>query len=108
VSTETATFCVRTESGEIKNVHAPVGERLMPALRAAGYPIQAICGGEMSCGTCHILVDAPDFVRLNTPSADEQAMLDFLPEAVPGRSRLSCQIIVARDAEGCTIEVPPS
>jgi ferredoxin len=103
-----ATLCVRAANGEIKTLRAPIGERLMPALRAAGYPIEAICGGEMSCGTCHVLVDEDDYARLIPPNNDEQAMLDFLPEAVAGRSRLSCQIIVAPDAEGCTLEVPAS
>lgn len=101
-----ATFHVRTAGGETREVSVPVGERLMPALRAAGFPIEAICGGEMSCGTCHVLVDESDYGRLAQPRDDEQTMLDFLPDAVAGRSRLSCQIVAARDADGCGIEVP--
>jgi ferredoxin len=106
MSEESATFRVRAGDGQINQVRVPIGERLMPALRAAGFPIEAICGGELSCGTCHIIVDEADYGRLPRPKDDEQTMLDFLPDAVKGRSRLSCQIIAAPEADGCTIEVP--
>jgi 2Fe-2S ferredoxin len=102
------TFHVRRPGGEMREVLVPIGDRLMPALRGAGIPIEAICGGEMSCGTCHVLVDESYYGRLSPPQDDEQAMLDFLPSAVPGRSRLSCQIAVPLEADGCTIELPPA
>jgi len=45
------------------------GMSLMEALRDAGLPIAATCGGAKSCATCHVYIEnAPD---LPDPHEDE-------------------------------------
>jgi 2Fe-2S ferredoxin len=81
----------------------------MPILRDARLPIAAICGGELSCGTCHILLRESDYHRLAAPAEDEEMMLEALsPETIAGRSRLSCQIIVNEALRDISIEIAGS
>jgi ferredoxin len=99
-------FGVRLPDGRELAMTAPVGARLMPVLRDAQLPIAAICGGELSCGTCHVLLSESDYDRLPPPREDEAEMLDVLPETIAGRSRLSCQIVVDESLDGLSIEIP--
>lgn len=69
------------------------GQKLMDVLRDAGLPIDAVCGGEGTCATCHIHVRPEWYDKLPEASSDE---LDFVESAMsfePDCSRLSCQII---------------
>jgi len=66
------------------------GTTLMEALRDAGLPIAAICGGSKSCATCHVYIEnAPD---LPDPHEDEIELLKESEYFRDGTSRLSCQI----------------
>lgn len=80
---------------------------LMESLRAVG--VEGTCGGECSCGTCHVYVAAEWAERLPPRQGDEQAMLDAIGELVQVRanSRLSCQILVQSELAGLTVEIAP-
>jgi len=67
--------------------------------------IEGECGGEMTCGTCHVHVaslpagyDAPQ-------SADEADMLEVVNDPTPA-SRLSCQLPVGALVHGLRLRVP--
>jgi len=78
----------------------------MRAATTAGVPgIVADCGGNLSCGTCHVYVAEQWCDRLASPSADEEDMLRIVLGPRPG-SRLSCQIIVSPALDGLTLQVP--
>lgn len=83
------------------------GQSLMQALRGKGYPIQAICGGAMSCATCHVHVAAEWQGKL-APREDFETMLvedtNAFDEAA---SRLSCQIELAPELDGLAITIAP-
>lgn len=68
--------------------------------------IDAECGGQAACATCHVYVDKAWVSRLKPPSDDELAMLEFAIETDPETSRLSCQIICGPDLEGLVVNVP--
>lgn len=55
--------------------------------------IEATCGGNASCCTCHVYVDIPtnDDVQLPPVSEEEQDMLDYAYE-LRSNSRLACQL----------------
>ena len=48
---------VTDRDGVKHELTANPGESLMEVLRDAGLPIEAICGGQSICSTCHIYVD---------------------------------------------------
>lgn len=78
----------------------------MHALSEQDVGIEAICGGCLSCATCHIYVDGPSPETLPAPAEEEQDLLDGLLH-VRENSRLSCQIEVTPDLEGLEISVAP-
>jgi 2Fe-2S ferredoxin len=69
--------------------------------------IDADCGGACSCATCMVYVSEEWRERLPPKESDEQAMLEFCPQA-DETSRLSCQITVTDALSGLRLRVPPS
>lgn len=82
---------------------AECGQSVMNLLREAGLPIDAICGGCMSCATCHVYVDAPWFDRLVPAEDGETDLLTASASFERGRSRLACQIPYVRELSGLRI-----
>ncbi len=67
--------------------------------------IDADCGGECSCATCHVIID-PDWMdSVGQPSEREDSMLDLNPDREEN-SRLSCQIQVRDDLDGIIVNLP--
>jgi 2Fe-2S ferredoxin len=67
--------------------------------------IDADCGGECSCATCHVYVDEA-WVELTGSASDlENEMLDLNPEK-GATSRLACQIEVRDELNGLVVTVP--
>ena len=83
------------------------GNTLMMAAVFDGITaIEGVCGGCLSCATCHVYVDEPWRDRLPAPSADELRMLaEVVAERRPG-SRLSCQIEMREDLAGLVVRTP--
>ena len=67
--------------------------------------IDADCGGECSCATCHVLVDERWMEKVGQPSESEESMLDLNPDRATN-SRLSCQINVSDDLDGLIVTLP--
>lgn len=78
------------------------GERLLDAAQRAGQPLEGTCGGDMACGTCHVLIGETDLARLPPPRAEEEDLLDLLPRA-RRTSRLACQIVLAEGLDGLRV-----
>ena len=95
-----------TYDGEQHSVDAAEGISVMNAALDNLVPgIDADCGGECSCATCHVFVD-PDWVeRVGRPGETEESMLDLNPER-EANSRLCCQIEVSEALEGLVVRVP--
>ena len=73
-------------NGTEHQVDVPVGTSLMRGAVDNNIPgIDADCGGECACATCHVYVDAPwlDKVGLPVPGSQEAAMLSFAAVAQP-------------------------
>lgn len=83
------------------------GASVMSAAMDAGLEgIEAQCGGNMICATCHCYVQDPWLQRLPPPSADEQLMLENVAAERRQNSRLSCQLIVQPELDGLTVQFP--
>ena len=67
--------------------------------------IDADCGGECSCATCHVMVDEAWMAKVGSPNETEESMLDLNPERQPN-SRLSCQINVTDELDGLVVNLP--
>ena len=93
-------------AGEETDVAIDDGVSVMEGAVKAGIEgIDADCGGQLSCATCHVYLGEAWVGRVPEPSDDEEALLDFAAERQPN-SRLSCQIIVRPELEGLEIGVP--
>lgn len=67
--------------------------------------IIAECGGNMSCGTCHVYVDSTWFDKIGDKSEMEEILLEGVCDAQPN-SRLSCQIKVTEELDGLVVRLP--
>jgi ferredoxin, 2Fe-2S len=96
-------------SGEERVVDAEVGESVMVAATKNGVPgIIGECGGNASCGTCHVWVREPYAEQVGPPGQDlEEDLLDLGVSDRRENSRLSCQIEVTAELDGLTLDVPP-
>lgn len=97
---------VTQRDGQVRVLEAREGEPLMHMLSDADTGIEAICGGCLSCATCHIYVDGASAGALPTPDEAELGLIGGLLNARPN-SRLSCQIKVASDLLGLEITIAP-
>jgi 2Fe-2S ferredoxin len=91
--------------GSEKVAEAEAGESVMKvAVRNNVEGIEGECGGEMSCGTCHVQPRA-DW-DLPVSSFEEEEMLEMVNHR-NDRSRLGCQIRIHDALDGLTLDVPP-
>jgi ferredoxin, 2Fe-2S len=98
---------VTDRKGRVSQLAGAQGLTLMEVLKARGMPVAATCGGAKSCATCHVYLEAG--YELTGPPADEDE-LDLLSESDhyrAGKSRLSCQIVLAPVLSGLRVELAP-
>ena len=88
-----------------QEVDAAAGSVLLDVAQAAGQPLEGTCEGQMACSTCHVIVEARDFGKLEPASEAEEDMLD-LAAAATRTSRLSCQIVLEDQLDGLTVRIP--
>jgi 2Fe-2S ferredoxin len=95
-------------TGKEHKVEAVPGQSVMRAAKAAMVPgIEAVCGGNCICATCHCYVEDARLSTLPEPDDTEAAMLEVTPEPRP-ESRLTCQIPVTEALDGMVLRVPAS
>jgi 2Fe-2S ferredoxin len=99
---------VTTRAGSERIIDAENGRSLMEVLRDNDFDdILALCGGCLSCATCHVYVDPAFAGRLSPMSDDEKDLLDS-SEHRGERSRLSCQVPVSDALEGMRVTIAPA
>lgn len=82
------------------------GKSLMEIAMANGVPgIDADCGGECACGTCHVIVEDKWIGSTGTATDEELQMLDLTPERTP-TSRLACQVNASEQMDGLVVHLP--
>ncbi len=95
-------------NGTRHTVDVPVGSSVMRGAVDNNIPgIDADCGGECACATCHVYVDAAwlDKVGLPAEGSQEASMLSFAAVAQQN-SRLSCQIRMTEELDGLLVRMP--
>jgi 2Fe-2S ferredoxin len=94
--------------GDENTLDIPDGISVMEgAVRGGIDGIDADCGGQLACATCHVHVDATWLDRLAPPNDDEREMLEHAV-GVDERSRLSCQLKTSPALDGLLVHIPPS
>ena len=94
-----------TDKGERVETQTEPGARLLEVGQAAGLPLEGTCEGQMACSTCHVVVAAEWFAKLEAASDDEEDMLD-LAAGITRTSRLSCQIVLSEALDGIEVRIP--
>lgn len=91
--------------GNLEEIDAEEGLALMEVLRARSA-VEASCGGQCACATCHVFIDEAWLARTGIPSETELDLLDSSIERRPN-SRLSCQVVLTSDLDGMEVMVAP-
>ncbi len=98
---------MRQADGTAQTVAGAVGRSVMQVAAAQGlHGIDAECGGQMSCATCHVFVDPDWAARWPARSADEEAMLEATSEEPTAFSRLACQLVLQPAHDGAVVHIP--
>lgn len=85
---------------------ARAGLSLMEVLRDGGLPVEAICGGQCICSTCHVYVDESWSARLAPRATDEQVMVEDSGH-FQTNSRLACQVDYSDALDGIRLTLAP-
>lgn len=97
---------VTDRSGAKHDIAGSNGLSVMETIRDGGIDeLLALCGGCLSCATCHVYVDESQLDRLPPISADEDDLLDSSGHRRP-TSRLSCQLPVDQ-LDGLRVTIAP-
>jgi 2Fe-2S ferredoxin len=89
-------------------IDVPVGLSVMQGAVNNNVPgIDADCGGECACATCHVYIAPEWFAKTGTPNAQEASMLSFA-DNTEDNSRLSCQIKMTEALDGLVLRMPES
>lgn len=98
---------VINRAGEEATVDGEVGLSVMEIIRDAGFDeLLAMCGGCLSCATCHVYIDGDSAAALPEVGEDEDDLLassDHRQE----NSRLSCQIPFTENLSGLRVRIAP-
>jgi 2Fe-2S ferredoxin len=101
------TIHVFTREGTKRSIAANAGTSVMETIRDSGINgILAICGGNLSCATCHVYVDEASLDKFPKIGDAENDLLDGADSRQPN-SRLSCQITVNDKIDGVTFSIAP-
>jgi 2Fe-2S ferredoxin len=93
-------------NGTAHVVDVPVGFSVMKGAVRNNVPgIDAECGGQRSCATCHVHVGAHWRDLVGAATEPERALLEYADE-VDEASRLSCQIQVTEKLDGLVVTMP--
>jgi 2Fe-2S ferredoxin len=97
-------FVTDTE-GDSQALNIKPGVSLMETLLDAGYEeILAICGGCVSCATCHVhIIESP--IPLPVIEDDEAMLLELADHYDEGNSRLSCQLELDDSFDGLRVQL---
>ncbi len=91
--------------GEPKEFRVPLGTTVLEAAHNNDIDLEGACEGSLACSTCHVIVDKKYYDMLESPSEDEEDMLDLAFGLTP-TSRLGCQITMTKELDGLTLVVP--
>ena len=88
------TVTVTTRDGQSRPFEATSGRSLMENLRSNGVDeLLALCGGCLSCATCHVYVEQDWLPRLPPMGDDEDDLLDSAEQFGIGPNQMSDKLL---------------
>jgi ferredoxin, 2Fe-2S len=98
---------VETRKGQVVLVDYDGNGSMMEAIRDSGIDeIEALCGGQAACATCHIYVDSESLHLLPPKNPVEDGLLEYSDYGRP-TSRLACQIPCSEKLNGVRVVIAP-
>ena len=98
---------VVTREGAEHQLNGKIGFSIMEVIREAGIgELAALCGGCLSCATCHIYVD-PAFTDVLPAISEEEEDLLVISYNYKKESRLSCQLKLTPAMDGISVRIAP-
>jgi 2Fe-2S ferredoxin len=89
-------------AGTPRTITVDPGLSVMQAAKSNAIPeIDADCGGQCSCASCHVYVDPAWIEKFPPMSKIENSLLSLLAER-QANSRLSCQLKATEEMDGLT------
>ncbi len=99
------TLKVRDRADADHAIETSADGTLMEAIRDAGIADDfALCGGNCSCATCHVVIDPAFMQKLDAASSDEEELLEGSSERQKS-SRLSCQVALTGELDGMQLHI---
>jgi len=90
----------------VHEVEADVGASVMETALDNNVPgIDADCGGQCACATCHVFINGEWAAKIEPRAEMEETMLE-LAEGVTEFSRLACQIPMNEELDGLQVRLP--
>lgn len=94
-------------NGDVHIMDAAPGSSLMEAARGSGVDdMLALCGGCLSCATCHVIIDDRWIDMVGLADADENDLLDSSDHRT-ATSRLSCKMLLTDALDGLCVTIAP-
>ena len=94
-----------SRDGQTYAIEAEVGKTVLDAALDNEVDIEAACGGELACSTCHVILEQALYDKLEPPDEEEEDMLD-LAWGLEDTSRLCCQIKVSPQLKDAKFVIP--
>jgi 2Fe-2S ferredoxin len=92
--------------GRRHTVTASENQVLMQAAVDNGVPgIDADCGGQCACATCHVYIESPWAAIVPRMGEREDEMLGLTNERRDS-SRLACQVVLTPELDGIEVHLP--
>ncbi len=86
-------------------IEVDAGNSIMEGALLGGVDgIDGICGGTISCGTCHVHIVPMWMDRVGAPTESEADLLEGLENRQPN-SRLACQIVARPELDGLIVSI---
>ena len=93
------------KNGKAIKVRGKVGDNVLYLAHRHEIEMEGACEASHACTTCHCYVLNDYFDKLPDPEEKEDDLLDMAP-FLKENSRLGCQIILRKDLEGITLQLP--
>jgi len=97
---------VKDHDGHTHTVQGRKGDSVMEVLREHEWGVPAVCGGLLSCGTCHVYVQSAWLDKFPQKDPEEQDLLDEFDSTLEN-SRLSCQLHLQASHDGLALTIAP-
>jgi ferredoxin-2, mitochondrial len=93
------------KSGKTIKIRGKVGDNILYLAHRYEIEMEGACEASLACTTCHCYVLNEYYDKLPIAEEKEEDLLDMAP-FLKENSRLGCQIILSKELDGITLQLP--